>query len=52
VLFDSGASRHMSPYRGRFENFVSITPKSISAADKRCFQATGKGDLRIKIPNG
>lgn len=51
-LYDSGASRHMSPYRDRMENYVSIIPKSITAADKRYFQAIGKGDLRIKIPNG
>ena len=51
-LYDSGASRHMSPYRDHFENYISITPKSITAADKRYFQAIGKGDLRIKIPNG
>ena len=51
-LYDSGASRHMSPYRDHFENYVPIAPKSITAADKRYFQAIGKGDLRIKIPNG
>jgi hypothetical protein len=51
-LYDSGASRHMSPYRDHFENYVAIAPKSITAADKRHFQAIGKGDLRIKIPNG
>src|SRR5271170_4524751 len=50
-LYDSGASRHMSPYRDHFENYVKIMPKPITAADKRCFQAIGKGDLRIKIPN-
>jgi hypothetical protein len=33
------------------ENYVSIIPKSIAAADKQYFQATGKGNLRIKIPN-
>ena len=51
-LYDSGASRHMSPYRDHFENYAPIAPKSITAADKRYFQAVGKGDLRIKIPNG
>ena len=51
-LYDSGASRHMSPYRHLFENYVTIQPKSITAADKRYFQATGKGDLRIQLPNG
>jgi hypothetical protein len=33
------------------EDFVSIVPKAIAAADKQYFQATGKGNLRIKIPN-
>ena len=51
-LYDSGASRHMTAYRNRLENYVSIVPKPIAAADKRFFQATGKGNLRIKIPNG
>ena len=51
-LYDSGASRHMSPYRDHFENYVRIMPKAIAAADKRYFQAVGKGDLHIKIPTG
>jgi hypothetical protein len=34
------------------ENFVSIVLKAIAAADKCYFQATGKGNLQIKIPNG
>jgi hypothetical protein len=51
-LYDSGASRHMTADRDRLENFVSIVPKAIAAAEKRYFQATGKGNLRIKIPNG
>lgn len=46
-LYDSGASRHMSPYHEQMENYVPIAPKSITAADKRYFQAIGKGDLRI-----
>ena len=51
-LYDSGASRHMSPYCNHFEDYVPIAPKSITAADKRYFQAIGKGNLRIRIPNG
>lgn len=51
-LYDSGATRHMSPYKHQLENYVSIIPKSITAANKRSFQAIGKGDLRIHIPNG
>ena len=50
-LYDSGASWHMSPYQEHFENYVSIVPKSITAADKRYFQAIGKGDLHVKLPN-
>ena len=51
-LYDSGASCHMSPYREHFENYIHIILKSITVADKRYFQAVGKGDLRIKLPNG
>ena len=51
-LYDSGASQHLSPYREHFINFVDITPKPIMAADKRTFDATGRGDLYVEIPNG
>ena len=50
-LYNSGALRHMSPYRDHFENYMPIAPKLITA-DKRYFQAIGKKDLQIKIPNG
>ena len=52
ILFDSGASRHMSSYRDHFMNFKSIVPKAITAANKHTFEAIGKGDLTILIPNG
>ena len=42
----------MSPYCDHFENYVPIALKPITAADKHYFQAIGKGDLCIKIPNG
>jgi hypothetical protein len=51
-LYDSGASQHMSLYQERFINFKSIPPHAIEAADKRTFDAIGRGDLPIKIPNG
>ncbi|PSR87021.1 hypothetical protein PHLCEN_2v5279 [Hermanssonia centrifuga] len=51
-LYDSGASRHMSPYHHRFLNFQSITPKPIGAADNRTFKAIGKGDMYVDVPNG
>lgn len=50
-LYDSGATSHMSGSKHRFINFVSIAPKSINAADKRTFHATGKGDMYIWLPN-
>ncbi|KAJ7263359.1 hypothetical protein C8J57DRAFT_980797, partial [Mycena rebaudengoi] len=49
-LYDSGASRHMTPYRHRLFNYSSIPPKSITAADKGKFEAVGKGDMHIYLP--
>jgi len=40
-LYDSGASRHMSPYRGKFIDYIDIEPKTITAADAGTFQAVG-----------
>jgi hypothetical protein len=51
-LYDSGASRHMSPYAKRFINYCSIPPCPITAANKGTFYAIGTGDLRIDVPNG
>jgi hypothetical protein len=51
-LFDSGASRHMTGRRNRLINFTDIEAKPITAADKRTFNAIGKGDMYIDIPNG
>ncbi|KJA13862.1 hypothetical protein HYPSUDRAFT_100794, partial [Hypholoma sublateritium FD-334 SS-4] len=51
-LYDSGATRHMSSARHRLLNFVEITPKPISAADNRSFDATGMGDMIVYLPNG
>lgn len=50
--YDSGASRHMSPYRDRFVSYRTILPRAITAADKRVFYAVGEGDLRVEVPNG
>src|SRR6202522_333476 len=51
-LFDSGATRHMSPYKHKFINFIPIQNKILTAADGGHFEATGKGDIRIGMPNG
>ena len=51
-LYDSGASRHMSPYRNNFINFVRIKGRTITAADGQEFMATGLGDMHVELPNG
>ena len=51
-LFDSGASRHMSPFWSRFMNYKEIKPCPIQVADKRIFHAVGLGDLKIEVPKG
>ena len=51
-IYDSGATCHMSPYIDAFTNFEFIEPKKISAADNRTFDAIGKGNLHVRIPNG
>ena len=51
-LYDSGASKHMSPFRDRFTSYKEISPRAITAADKRVFYAIGTGDLKIEVPNG
>ena len=51
-LYDSGASRHMSPYKHKFVNFIPIQRKILTAADGGHFEAVGKGDMHISMPNG
>jgi hypothetical protein len=51
-LYDSGASRHMSPRQHDFLNFVPIIPKMITAADKGTFKAIGQDNMLIDVPNG
>ena len=51
-LYDSGCTRHISPYREDFESFTEIPPMSFSAANKQKFNALGKGEMVIDIPNG
>ncbi|PPQ83632.1 hypothetical protein CVT26_000950 [Gymnopilus dilepis] len=51
-LYDSGCTRHLSPNRADFENYVEITPKSFLAANKQTFSASGKGELVVDVPNG
>ena len=38
-LYDSGVLHHMLPYQDHFENYMPITPKLITAADKCYFSS-------------
>ena len=51
-LYNSGVSRHMSGFKHHFINFVEIDPKPITATDKWSFNAIGKGDMWVFLPNG
>ena len=51
-VYDSGCTSHISPYRNDLENFIEIPPKSFRAANKQDFQAVGKGEMVVDIPNG
>ncbi|TBU51042.1 hypothetical protein BD310DRAFT_835490, partial [Dichomitus squalens] len=52
ILFDSGATRHMSPHRDLFISYEAITPKAVQAADDHTFRGVGRGDMYITVPNG
>ncbi|KAG2119814.1 uncharacterized protein F5147DRAFT_527379, partial [Suillus discolor] len=49
-LYDSGSTRHISPYHDQFETLFDISPKHFAAANKQHFSATGIGELVIKVP--
>jgi hypothetical protein len=51
-LYDSGTTRHISPYRKDFENYTEITPKSFTAANQQKFSAVGTGEMVVDVPNG
>ncbi|KAJ7602097.1 hypothetical protein DFH06DRAFT_1024225, partial [Mycena polygramma] len=51
-IYDSGATQHMTPSRHRLTNYTAIAPRRIVAADKQHFEALGKGDMFVQIPNG
>ena len=51
-LYDSGCTKHISPYRDDLINFTDIPPKSFRAAYKQNFSATGTGNLIVDLPNG
>ena len=51
TIVDSGASSHFSPDKNKFINYRKIMTEPVKATDGGFFSATGKGDLKIKLPN-
>ena len=51
-IYDSRATRHMTPYKEALVNYAVITPKPINAANQHTFYTIGQGDFPICVPNG
>ncbi|KIO05554.1 hypothetical protein M404DRAFT_140937, partial [Pisolithus tinctorius Marx 270] len=51
-LYNSGSTRHISPYKEKFESLMMIPPRLFSATNKQLFSATAMGELVIEVPNG
>ena len=52
-LYDTGATRHISPFRSDFKSYSPIMPPILlNTANQQRFQAIGSGSMAIQIPNG
>jgi hypothetical protein len=51
-VYDSGSTRHITPYCNAMESFSTITPQPFQAANMQKFSAVGKGEMVVDIPNG
>jgi transposase InsO family protein len=52
-LYDTGATRHLSPFKSDFKTYSPLTPPVLlNAANQQRFQAIGSGSMAIQIPNG
>ena len=52
-MYDSGATRHLSPYRSDFTTYAHLdAPIYFNAANQQKFAAVGIGSLAIHTPNG
>ena len=51
-VYDSGCTRHITPYRDAVDNFIEISLKSFRAANKLDFTAVGMGEMTVDVPNG
>ena len=51
-IYDSGCSKHLTPYRDALKNFIEIPPKIFRAANKQTMTAVGVGEMVINVPDG
>ena len=52
-LFDSGATRHISPYKADFTTYSPLMPPVfLNTANQQRFPAVGTGKLAIHVLNG
>ena len=52
-LYDSGATRHISPFKEDFKSYSPLTPPLLlNAANQQRFQAIGSGSMPIQVSNG
>jgi hypothetical protein len=52
TIFDCSVSSHFTPERSKLLNYQEINSEPIRSADGHTFSATGKGDLKLELPNG
>jgi hypothetical protein len=51
-LYDSGTSRHISPYKADFSSYTPLSqPCYLNATNQNCFPAIGMGTLVVHAPN-
>ena len=52
-LYNSGATRHISPYKASFLTYITLNPPIfLNAANQQRFPTIGVGSLAIRVPNG
>ena len=52
-LFDSSATRHISPYKSDFTSYSQLSPPMfLNTANQQWFPAVGTRILAIQVPNG
>jgi hypothetical protein len=51
-LYDSGATRHISPYKSDFRSYAPLAPPIfLNTANQQRFPAVGRGTLVVQVPN-